>query len=495
MTESHSLDRSMAHAVAWSAAARWASQILSWASTIIVARLLTPYDYGIAGMAGLYLNLALLLSQAGISDAVIALRDLTQSQISELNTYALLAGLGLVGLTCGLASPIAHFFATPALVNVLLVSSGLYLFSAFQVVPRAILQKELRFKLLAGIETVRASCQIAATIVFALLQFRYWSLVIGYMVSAATVSLLTYYYARQPFSWPRFRRLQREITFSYRAMVGRIAAYAYDNADFAVAGKVLGSVPLGNYTVAWTISSAPVEKISNLLMGVTPAYFSTIQTDKPQLRRYVLRLTELLSLVTVPASIGLAVSAPYLVPAVLGPKWVLVIGPLRLLGLFVAVRSVATVLPNMLTAIGDAQFVMWASFASAIVMPIAFLAGSHWGTTGIAAAWAVAYPPMMVPFYVRAFRKTDMKLREYAMAVMPAASASAIMAIVVLVAYRFLPRSGPPLLNLALLVAAGAISYAAALFTLHYRRIAQLVSALKGMLRPAERVTSKVAAE
>lgn len=495
MTESHSLDRSMAHAVAWSAAARWASQILSWASTIIVARILTPYDYGVVGMAGLYLNLALLLSQAGISDAVIALRDLTQAQISELNTYALLAGLALAGLTCGLASPIAHFFATPALTGVLLVSSALYLFNALQVVPRAILQKQLRFKLLAGIETVRASCQIAATIVFALLQFRYWSLVIGYLVSAATVSILTYYYAREPFSWPHFRRLQREITFSYRAMLGRIAGYAYDNADFGVAGKVLGSVPLGNYTVAWTISSAPVEKISNLLMGVAPAYFSTIQTDKPQLRRYLLRLTELLSLVTVPASIGLAVSAPYLVPAVLGPKWVAVIGPLRLLGLFVAVRSVATILPNMLTAIGDAQFVMWASVASAIVMPIAFLVGSRWGTTGIAAAWAVAYPPMMVPFYIRAFRRTDMKVREYATAVMPAVSASAVMTVGLLLTYRLLPHSGPPLLNLLLIVGVGAISYAAALFTLHYRRIVQLVSALKDMMRPDDRLASKVAAE
>ncbi|HTV57389.1 MAG TPA: hypothetical protein VMJ93_00795, partial [Verrucomicrobiae bacterium] len=58
-TPDQSLDRSMAHAVAWSAAARWAAQILSWVSTIIVARILTPYDYGIVGMASLYLNLAL----------------------------------------------------------------------------------------------------------------------------------------------------------------------------------------------------------------------------------------------------------------------------------------------------------------------------------------------------------------------------------------------------------------------------------------------------
>src|SRR5271156_1977465 len=98
-----SLDRSMAHAVAWGAAARWASQIVSWASTIVVARLLTPYDFGLVGMAGLYVQLALLISQAGIGDAVIALRDLTRRQIAELNSISLIMGLGLACLSCALA--------------------------------------------------------------------------------------------------------------------------------------------------------------------------------------------------------------------------------------------------------------------------------------------------------------------------------------------------------------------------------------------------------
>src|SRR5271170_434458 len=114
------LDRSLAQAVAWNAAARWVSQILSWVSTIIVARLLKPYDYGIVGMAGLYLNLAMYVSQSGIGDAVIALRDLTKRQIAELNTLALVVGVGLVGLTSALAHPIALFFSSPPLSEILM---------------------------------------------------------------------------------------------------------------------------------------------------------------------------------------------------------------------------------------------------------------------------------------------------------------------------------------------------------------------------------------
>src|SRR5215469_4438894 len=101
------LDRSLVRAIAWNASARWLSQIFSWISIVIIARLLTPYDYGIVGMAFLYLNLAMYVSQAGISDAIIALRDLTNKQIAELNTFALVLGLGLVGLTFVLAFPVA----------------------------------------------------------------------------------------------------------------------------------------------------------------------------------------------------------------------------------------------------------------------------------------------------------------------------------------------------------------------------------------------------
>ena len=165
--------------MAWNAAARWVSQILSWVSTIVVARLLTPYDYGIIGMASLYVNLAMYVSQAGVSDAIIALRDLTRRQIAELNTLALFLGMGLVGLQCALALPIARFFSAPPLTGVLMVSSIIYVFNAFQVVPRALLQKELRFKLIATIETVRTFFQVIATIIFAWLNFRYWSVVIG----------------------------------------------------------------------------------------------------------------------------------------------------------------------------------------------------------------------------------------------------------------------------------------------------------------------------
>lgn len=479
MTATENLDRSMAGALAWSAGARWISQILSWVSTIIVARLLTPYDYGLVYMAGVYLCLASLISQGGIGEAIVALRDLTSRQIAELNTVAVLLGGVLLGVSSLAAAPVAHFFSAPPLRAVVIVGSSQYILAAPGIVPRALLQKELRFKLLASIDTARAFCQIVVTIILAWLHFGYWSLMLGTLANCAVGATLTVFAKWHGFALPALRNLRRELRFSSHVAVSAIGWYVYDNADFGIAGRMLGEVPLGNYTVAWNIASAPVEKIATLLTVVTPAFFSAVQKSEYHLRRYFLGLTELLSLVTVPASIGLALTANDLVPVLLGSKWQAAIGPLRLLSIFIAVRSVAAILPHLLNMIRDAEFVMWSTIASAVVMPIAFLIGSHWGTDGIAAAWVVAYPPVMSPLYWRVFQKTGTRMKDYASSVMPAVSSSIIMAVVVVLARLESPFRPHSLPDLCFLIVTGMLSYSAALMASYNDRVLRIVRALK----------------
>ena len=480
---SGSLDHSMAHAVAWNAAARSIAQILSWVSTIFVARLLTPYDYGLIGMAGLYLNLAMLTTQVGIANTILVFPDLTAERIAQLNALSLYIGMALVGLSCAIAYPLSRFFAAPPLFAVIAVSSVWYIFSSFQVVPRALLQKELRFSLLAGIETARVFFQVVLTVLFAWLGFRYWSLVIGYLGGSAFASLLTLLCKRQSFAWPHFRQLRREIKYSVQTLLSFMASFAYDNADFMVAGRVLGEVPLGNYTVAWNVSSAPVEKISNLVTGVTPAYFSAMQENKAELRRYLLRITEILSYITIPASLGLALSADLLVHVLLGSKWDGVIGPLRFLGIFVAFRSVTTILPTLLTAVGRTSFVMKATVGAAILMPVAFYLGSHWGTVGIAAAWVVAYPIITAPLFYEAMRVTDLRLKEYLAALVPALHASLLVALVVLLARRFFLQQSRPLFALVIVIVLAIFIYIGALLTFHRPRTLQMIATAKAIFR------------
>lgn len=469
------LDRSMVRAVAWNAGAKWISQIFAWIATIIVARLLQPYDYGLVGMAGIYLNLTSLVSQVGVPDAIITLRDLTRRQIAELNAASVAIGSALFGISCGMAFPISRFFSAPPLRSVVIAVSTTYMINAFQVVPRALLQKELRFKMLAAIETARAVAQMITTLILAWLGFGYWSLVYGMILGGAVATVLTLYWRRHRFAVPHLADIYRELRFSGQVTVSGIAYYVYSNADFLVAGRMLGEAPLGDYTVAWTISSAPIEKIGNLLTSVTPAYFSAVQHSKFELRRYFLRLTEALAYVTVPASIGIALVSDYLVPVLLGPKWSGVVSPLRILGISVAFRSLTTMLPRLLTALRDTKVVMWVTLIAATLMPVSFLIGSRWGTKGIAMAWIIVYPPMMSPLFYRTFRNVESSAREYLGALAPAVGATVFMAAAVLLMRSMLPGYWPLSVRFVLLIVTGTLCYAVALVVFYRERINQLI--------------------
>jgi O-antigen/teichoic acid export membrane protein len=159
-----------------------------------------------------------------------------------------------------------------------------------------------------------------------------------------------------------------------------------------------------------------------------------------------------------------------------------VVTPLRLLGLFVAIRSLTTFLPNVLNAIGNSAFVMWTMVGSAIAMPIVFLIGSHWGTTGIAGGWLVAYPIIIAPIYYRMFQKTDMTAKEYVAVLLPSVNASALMAAVLFGIRAVIPAKLPAVLGLSILTIGGAIAYWCALYAFHRARVLHLMNTIKRMV-------------
>jgi O-antigen/teichoic acid export membrane protein len=129
---------------------------------------------------------------------------------------------------------------------------------------------------------------------------------------------------------------------------------------------------------------------------------------------------------------------------------------------------------------------MWSMITAVIAMPIAFVFGSRWGTTGIGAAWAIAYPPLTIPLYWRVFRKTEMRTSEYFSAIMPALSCSAVMALVVVLARFVSPFKSHSLPGLCFLILSGVLSYTSALLLLHYQRVIRVLRALNSLREARE---------
>lgn len=469
------LDQRLLKGIAWTTSAKWISQLFSWGTTVVVARLLAPSDYGLVGMATLALGLVTLFTEFGLGTTIVTLRDTSDEQISQLNSISILMGLLGFSISVAIAIPAGRFFRVSSLPAVIIVMGLSFLVSSLRTIPLSLIQKEMRFKLLAGIDGLQSGIQATVTLVLAALGMGYWALVLGNVSLGIASTGLTLIWKRQRFAWPIYSELRAPLLFSWHIIVGRLSWFVYDNSDFTIAGRVLGEAPLGAYTMSWTLAHAPLEKLTVLVNRVTQPFFASIQSDLIALRRYLLNITGALALVIYPATVGLALVSNEFISVVLGAKWHGAVVPLQLLALHALMRSNVILVTPVINAIGEARFAMWQGMASALILPVSFYLGSHWGTTGIASVWVIVYPLLQIPLYWRLFRRIQMSFSEYLNAVWPAASGCFVMAAAVVALKRVLNEGHSFHFRLAVEVLMGALAYLFVLVVAHRPRLRGLM--------------------
>jgi O-antigen/teichoic acid export membrane protein len=478
------IDRSLMRGIAWTGMAKWSTQLVTWSATVVLARLLTPAAFGIVSMATLYLGFVALFNEMGIGAAVVNMRDLTPAEIRQIHTASV--GLGLAGfiVACAMAVPIGLIFHAKEVPPVIAVLGLSFIVNAFKTVPVALLQREFRFKFLAFNEGCQAVVMASGEVVLALMGFGYWSLVIGELLGLAAAAGLAIAGRPLAFAVPRFSKLKRVTRFTLHLLGGRILWYVYSNADFAVVGRVIGKEALGIYQIAWNFSNMPLRKITELITRVTPSAFAAVQRDKVLLRRYLLNITEGLSLVTFPLCVGITLVADDFVKLALGPQWIDAIVPLRLLSVYISMRTIQTIIPQVVIALGDTRFLLHNGILAIVVMPAAFVIGTHWGLAGVGWAWMIAYPIVAAPMYVKLYRMIDLRAGPYLRSIWPATSAALLMSLVVLLVRVFLPADLAIAARLAAQVVAGGLIYAGTIWFLHRGRVLAVWSAMSAMRRP-----------
>ncbi len=462
--ELHQLDRKLVHGIAWTSLAKWSSQLLTWLATMFVARLLTPADYALVAMSALFMGLITLLSEFGIGATIIAKNDLSRTQIAQLNSVSILAGTLCTVAGAAASLPISRFFSEPRLVWVVTAMSSAFLISSFQVVPYSLLQKDLRFKLLGAIEAVRALAAAIAAVVLAMTGFGYWSLVLPNLLSVFLGTGLVVWARPRGFAIPS-DDCRKAVKLGNHILFASLAWYVVSNADFLVAGKLLGQAATGAYVLAWYIASAPVDKITAMVSRVGPAFFSAVQGERDVLRRYLFGLSNALAFITFPASLGLALIADDLVHVAFGPKWQAAIMPLRLLAFAASLRSITPLLNSVLNVVDDARYAMWNCVLCAVVMPICYVIGSRWGVAGIAVVWVAVFPITKWPMFKRVFQKLDTSGKAYVRLLWPIVGSCFFMSFAVMLFRVISPSTVRPGLRLASEVMIGLAAYAGAMLT------------------------------
>jgi len=460
----------VASSIFWLAWSRGAVQLLSFATTLLVARILTPADYGVMALASVFIGMAVMLADMGLGMAIIQFRDLDRRELNTCFWIILtLAAVAYAALALG-APMIAGWFAVPPLAKVLPVLALVLPVTACSVVSDSLLRKSLALNRVSQAEIIANLVALAVMVGCALVfpDFGVGILVTGSLLVAVVKSFTTFAFA----PWlPGFRiggkRAKEMLDFSLTALGASVMWSLKEQTDVLVIGRITGQDTVGLYSMAKDLAMLPTSKISNVINTLSSPMMAELQTDVEAMRGAFYRAVRLTSAIALPTSTGVALVADELVPVMLGPKWVLAVPILRLLCLYAAVRAIDTLLPPVLIARRRQRFLFWYVLALLIAMPAACALGALWdGAAGAVVFFTPVYCWLMAILTKEALAELKGDFLELWSETWPILAATATMAGVVLV-LREIPFPGwlkSPLVELMLLSASGALVYLGALF-------------------------------
>jgi len=387
----------LAHALrgaSWLGIFKLLSQILSWTGTIVVTRLLTSEDYGVMEMATVFTGYITYFVEFGVGTALVNRKEVTREEQTSAFWCMAIWGL-LLSSTCLLLAPITATYFNEPRIDPLTRSVGLlFIFGSLSIVPRSILQKELRFKELGIIEMLVTLASVIFSVVVAYLGGGAWTL-IGSYIFREFLSMCAYYIRSQfrpsfHFSW---QEVAPFLHFGLPVVISSSLYYLYTKADRFFGGGVLGAELLGFYAVALQLAAIPVEKIVTLIQGVLYPTLSRVKDEPEEFRKIYLCFISLISLITFPIYVSGYLLADDLIVLVLGEKWAPSIPSFKLLLIGQLVMAISS--PNSLVhfARGKPKWNMIFNLIITPVMVVSFWYSSHLANLDkLALPWILVYP-------------------------------------------------------------------------------------------------------
>lgn len=482
-----SLRQKVLSGLIWTGGTRFLGQILTWAITVVVIRLLSPSDYGLLAMATVFVNFLILMSEAGLGAALVQAPEVDNLKLQGLFGAVILVHSTLFVLLVAAAPAIARFFEEDHLVSIIRVLALQLLTGMFAVIPSALLTRTLDFRRLSIINVAGVMCGSLTTLGLALSGYGVWALVIGSLIAqvwnAVAVNVLS------PFlKWPDFslRGTRSLVAFAGQLTAARALWFVYSQADIFIAGKLLGKELLGFYSVSMHLASLPTQKLSGIINQVAFPAFAQSQDNPAAVSQYLLKALRMLGFVAFPVLWGISSIAPEIVAVLLGPKWEAAVLPLQVLPLVMPLSMVSPFMNTAFQGIGRGGVVFMNVLTACLVMPVAFWIGAHWGLFGLCIAWVLGFPLVFIVNLWRMLPLVALRLRDIRSALAPAALTSAGMYAAVSVArYIAADRLGAPFL-MVLLIGVGAASYAVLVWTAN-RSAVDEIAELLGLERLREK--------
>jgi O-antigen/teichoic acid export membrane protein len=393
-----SLKQKAVSGVKWSGFSMGAVTALQFITVAVLARLLSPSDFGLMGMIMVVVGFAQAFADMGLSNAVIYRQDVTDKHLFSFFWLNICIGIIIFLFILTLRPIISGYFQEELLNDYLIYSAFIFLITPLGQIFTTLLRKELRFKILSKIEIFSTLVYSVTAIILAALGYGVLSLVFGQLVRSIFQVVFLFFVFKN--EWlPRFYFNLHEIK-SYLAFGGfqmgeRAVNYLSANIDYIIIGRFLGPVALGYYTLAYNIMIFPLTKINPIITRVAFPAFSKVQSDNAKIQKGYCKILKYISTITFPMIIGMLLVASEFIPLVYGEKWTPTISILQIFCIVGIFKSLGNPMGAVLLSKGRADIGFYWNVFVVFCVCIAVLIGVQWGVVGV--AWAILF--LQIPFF------------------------------------------------------------------------------------------------
>ena len=404
----HPLSQQAKSGVAWSGLSRVLIQLIQFGSSIALARLLTPSDYGLVAIVASFTGFALLFTDLGLGAAIIHRAKVEESLLAAAFWLNALTGFALTGLFSGLAVPLAHLYGKPALVPLIIIGSLVFSLS-LNVVQLALLERSLRFRLVGTIEVSASVMAVTVSISCAASGLGAVSLVFGALTQVAVTTVGMWLAVRwRPRQFVSRAALRELWAFSSHLFGFNVVNYWARNADNLLIGKYASSAVLGVYSRAYNLMMLPVQQVTSVIGRVLFPALSRLRHDQERLGRAYLRALVVMTALGTLLSVVLATSATAFVDVAYGHRWHAAAPLLAVLAASGPAQVVSGTVGALYQALGLTRSQFRRGTINAVVTVAAIVIGLRWGATGVAVALLMKFY-VMLPFTVHGcWREIDL---------------------------------------------------------------------------------------
>ena len=358
----------------------------------ILARLVTPAEFGIIGVAMIFLGFSKILSQLGMGAAIVQREEISDNHIRTAYTVSLFTGVMIAIMAVVFSNPIAIYFDMPELSEVLNYMSCIFIIDSFMAVSGSLLQRELRIKQIALSELISYLIGFGVLgVILAYLDYGLFALVYAYIAQAVIRAGIVFYLAPHRIV-PYFDRNSFSALFHFGGWhtIAKIANYLAGQGDYLIIGKTLNASALGYYSRAYQIMVAPVRLIGQSLNIVLFPTLASVQKDLPKVRRAFYKSTKLVAFASLVISAVLIVNAREIVLILLGENWLDVIVPFQILASGTVFRMSYKISDSLAKALGEVyKRALYQILYAASVLAFSY-AGHFWGIEGVATGVVIA---------------------------------------------------------------------------------------------------------